>query len=234
VHITVVYDSYPYNPAARVSSGFACFLKTAESTLLFDTGIHGPTLLYNMEQLGLNPQEIDTIVISHIDEDHVGGLFSLLEENHGIMVYVPQSFPPAFKDQIALQAAKVIEVSRRRAISPGIETTGEMGTWIREQALMVRTERGIIVIVGDSHNGVLNIIKKTKKQTRENVFLLLGGFSLGSASPEGLKSVVKSFRRLGVEKVAPCHSSGDKAREIFQDEYKENYIECGVGKVIEL
>jgi 7,8-dihydropterin-6-yl-methyl-4-(beta-D-ribofuranosyl)aminobenzene 5'-phosphate synthase len=97
---------------------------------------------------------------------------------------------------------------------------------------MVRTPKGVILIVGDSHSGVINVIKRVKRLTKEKISLVVGGFSLGRASPPELESIVKIFRRLGVEKVAPCHSSGDRAREIFQKEYKESYIECGVGRVI--
>lgn len=234
MRITIVYDNYAYNPAARISSGFACIIKTADAAILFDTGAYAPTLLYNLEQLGFKPREIDSIVISHIDNDHVGGLFRFLEENRQVRVYVPHSFPEPFKDMIALQGAKVLEVNKRRQIYPNVETTGEMGAWIKEQALMVRTQKGVILIVGDAHSGIINIIKKVKRLTRDKISLVVGGFSLGGASPTDLESMVERFRRLGVERIAPCHSSGDRTREIFQKEYKENYIESGVGRVIEL
>jgi len=232
VHITVVYDNYAYDPEARVSSGFACVVKTPEITVLFDTGIHGPTLLYNLEKLGFTPQEIDSLVISHIDGDHIGGLFTFLEENRNVSVYVPRSFPVPFKDMITLHGAKMVEVGRRRQVYPGVETTGEMGQWIKEQAMMVRTQEGVVVIVGDTHSGIINVIKKAKRLTREKISMVVGGFSLGGASPAELKSIVESFRRLGIQKVAPCHSSGDRTRELFQKEYGEDYIECGVGRVI--
>jgi 7,8-dihydropterin-6-yl-methyl-4-(beta-D-ribofuranosyl)aminobenzene 5'-phosphate synthase len=172
------------------------------------------------------------VVISHTDNDHIGGLFRFLEENRQVRVYVTRSLPNAFKDLIALQGAKVMEVGRRRQICPNVETTGEMGPWIKEQALMVRTLKGTILIVGDTHSGVINVIKKVKRLTKDKVSLVVGGFSLGGASPTELESIVKSFRRLGVERVAPCHSSGDRTRELFQKEYKENYLESGVGRII--
>jgi len=37
-----------------------------------------------------------------------------------------------------------------------------------------------------------------------------------------------------VEKVAPSHCTGDSVREAFRREYKENFIEYGVGKTIEI
>jgi len=232
VFIIIVYDNYGYNPAVRVSSGFACLVKTTTTTLLFDTGVHGPTLLYNLRQLGFTLEEISSIVISHIDFDHVGGLFEFLERNWETKVYVPRSFPSPFKDLIALHQAKVVEVVKRKQICPDVETTGELGTWIKEQSLILRTEKGVVLIVGDAHPGIIDIIKRVKRLTKEKVQLVVGGFGLGGASPTELESIVKNFARLGVEKVAPCHSSGDRARKLFQEKYKENYIESGAGKVI--
>jgi 7,8-dihydropterin-6-yl-methyl-4-(beta-D-ribofuranosyl)aminobenzene 5'-phosphate synthase len=37
-----------------------------------------------------------------------------------------------------------------------------------------------------------------------------------------------------VEKVAPCHCSGERALELFQEAYGKGFIAIGVGKVIEL
>jgi len=232
VLVAIVYDHYRYNPALRVSSGFACLIKTPTATLLFDTGTHGPTLLYNLEQLGIDPEEIDSIVISHIDNDHIGGLFKLLERNRETRVYVPRSFPTPFKDLITLHGAKVIEVARRKQIYPDIETTGELGPWIKEQSLILRTPKGVILIVGDAHSGIINVIKKAKRLTRDKVFLVVGGFGLEGRSTDELKTMVKTFVRLGVEEVAPGHSSGDRARELFQQQYQESYIESGAGRTI--
>lgn len=47
-----------------------------------------------------------------------------------------------------------------------------------------------------------------------------------------MKGIIKGFRDLGVQKVAPSHCSGDRCRELFKEEYKGNYIEGGAGKKI--
>jgi 7,8-dihydropterin-6-yl-methyl-4-(beta-D-ribofuranosyl)aminobenzene 5'-phosphate synthase len=233
--IAIVYDNYGYDPTVRAGSGFACIVKTDTETILFDTGTHGPTLFYNMEKLGFAPEGINTIVISHIDNDHIGGLFSLLEKNWEVTVYVPQSFPPAFKDLIALHQAKVVEVAKPREICPNVETSGELGTWIKEQLLILQTEKGIVLILGDAHSGIINALKKVKNIVTDRIYLVLGGFSLsGSSGPSELGSIVENFVKLGIKKVAPCHSNGDMARRLFQERYKENYIESGVGRVIQV
>jgi 7,8-dihydropterin-6-yl-methyl-4-(beta-D-ribofuranosyl)aminobenzene 5'-phosphate synthase len=55
----------------------------------------------------------------------------------------------------------------------------------------------------------------------------------GAATPQ-IESVIESFRQLGVEKVAPCHCSGDETRKLFREEYGEDYINSGAGKIITL
>ena len=61
---------------------------------------------------------------------------------------------------------------------------------------------------------------------------MLGGFHLGGASKRQIKHIIADFRDLDVQKVAPCHCTGDRAMEIFAEEYGENFIRVGVGRVI--
>ena len=68
----------------------------------------------------------------------------------------------------------------------------------------------------------------------ENIYLVLGGFHLSGAGDSELRSIVNNFRKLGVQKVAPCHCSGDRCRELFKEEYGDDFIENGVGRIIEI
>jgi len=60
--------------------------------------------------------------------------------------------------------------------------------------------------------------------------VLVGGFHLSGTSSARIESIVTEFGQLSVEKVAPCHCSGDKARRLFGERFEEDYIESGVGK----
>ena len=62
----------------------------------------------------------------------------------------------------------------------------------------------------------------------DKVYLVLGGFHHPPVS------CVKEFRKLNVKKVAPSHCTGDAVRNAFKEEYKEDFIEYGVGKIIEI
>ena len=232
VSIITIYDNYEYNPELKTGWGFSCLVKTEKENILFDTGADSPTLLSNMEKLGIAPKEIDTLVLSHIHGDHTGGLAGVLDKNSNVTVYLPKSFPADFKKMVKSYSSEIVEVSNSIKISESVSTTGELGTLIKEQSLIINTENGLVVITGCAHPGIVNIVKKAKELTNENIYLVMGGFHLSGASDSEIRKIVSSFRELGVERVAPCHCSGDRTRELFEKEYKDNFIKNGVGRII--
>ena len=233
VKMTIVYDNNEYDPRLRTAWGFACLLERGDLTLLFDTGGDAVTLRSNMETLGLDPTEIDIVVLSHIHGDHTDGLGGILAVNEETTVYLPRSFPSRFKEQVKTHA-RVVEVHEPVEIAEGIYTTGELGARIIEQSLVLVTGRGLVVITGCAHPGVVNIVAKAKEITNEEVYLVMGGFHLGEASEAAIGGIVEDFREMGVQKAAPCHCSGDLARSLFERAYGEDFIQMGVGSRLEV
>lgn len=235
IELIIVYDNNPFNPQLQESWGFSCLARLPEKTVLFDTGGDSATLLHNMRSLEIDPAEIDAIVLSHIHGDHVGGLKGLLEENSNVIVYLPRSFPQSFKDGVRSLGARVHEVSEAEELFAGVYTTGELGRGVREQSLVITSSKGLVVITGCAHPGVVHIIHTVKDMIpQERVYLIMGGFHLTGASSSQIESIIKEFRQLSVNKVAPCHCSGDEARRMFQEEYGEDYIDSGAGKIVSL
>ena len=109
-----------------------------------------------------------------------------------------------------------------------------MGTRIREQALVIRTERGLVVLTGCAHPGVARMIEKVRALHEENILLVLGGFHLGWAETGKIERIISALKNLGVQYVAPTHCSGDKARALFQKHFGAHYLRVGVGKTIAL
>lgn len=232
--ITVIYDNYIYNNELESSWGFSCLISGGEKNILFDTGEDGSILLSNMRKLGINPEEIDLVVLSHAHLDHIGGLSSLLEINPAVTVYLLKSFPVNFKDDIRKFGVKVIEVQDPLDIGNGFFSTGELGTQIKEQSLIIQTEKGLIIITGCAHPGILEIINKAKKLIDKDILFVMGGFHLAGEREYNINKIISEFKKLGVRYVGPCHCSGDEVRQMFKKEYGVNFINVGVGKVITL
>ncbi|MEA3339409.1 MAG: MBL fold metallo-hydrolase, partial [Chloroflexota bacterium] len=237
VTFTIVYDNNAYDPALQTDWGFACWVETGEATLLFDTGGNGATLLSNMATLGLDPREIDAVVLSHTHGDHTGGLAGLLDTGVRPTVYVPSAFPASFKDGVRART-ELVEVTGPMEILPGFHTTGEMGAGTIEQALVVETEAGadkrhpLVVVTGCAHPGVEKLARRAKESVGGEIYLVMGGFHLGGASRSRVENIIADFRDLGVQRVAPCHCTGDVARQMFADAFGDAYVPAGVGRVI--
>jgi 7,8-dihydropterin-6-yl-methyl-4-(beta-D-ribofuranosyl)aminobenzene 5'-phosphate synthase len=72
------------------------FQNNRSQTVLFDTGWSGSGLIHNMKHLGVDPDSIDAIVLSHGHIDHCGGLIEVLDSiSHPIPVVAhPDVFLP--------------------------------------------------------------------------------------------------------------------------------------------
>jgi 7,8-dihydropterin-6-yl-methyl-4-(beta-D-ribofuranosyl)aminobenzene 5'-phosphate synthase len=234
VTFTIVYDNNAYDTSLRTAWGFACLVEIREARVLFDTGGNGEILLGNMERLGIDPQALDAVVLSHAHGDHTDGLGALLETGAKPTVYVPASFSAAFKDGVSAQT-ELVEVTAPIEIVPGVRTTGEVGSGIIEQALVVRTDEGLVVITGCAHPGVVEMVRAAKETVASgvaaDVFLVMGGFHLGDAGRSQIQGIIADFGDLGVQRVAPCHCTGDGARQMFAEAFGDNCTLAGVGQV---
>ena len=231
ISITVTYDNNHYKQELETDWGFAAAITGTEKNILFDTG-GGQLLLDNMQKLAIEPDSVDVVVLSHIHGDHTGGLSSFLEKNPNVTIYLPKSFPKKFKDNARNSGAKIIEVKESLQICENVYSTGQLGKLIKEQSLIVRTDKGLVVITGCAHPGIVNIIKTVKDLMEDDIFLVMGGFHLEWATKGRIEKIISIFKQWHVQYVGPCHCSGHKARSLFEKHFGGNYINIGAGKVI--
>jgi len=235
ISITVTYDNNPCEQGLETDWGFAAFITGTNKTILFDTGpTKANSLLDNMQKLAIEPDCVEIIVLSHIHGDHTGGLSSFLEKNPNVTVYLPSVFPKKFKDNVRNSGAKITEVEESEQICENVYSTGRLGKWLKEQSLIIRTDKGLVVITGCAHPGIVNIVNKAKELMEDDILLVMGGFHLEWATKGRIEKIISAFKQLGVRYVGPCHCSGHKARSLFEKHFGGNYINIGAGKVITL
>ena len=104
--------------------------------------------------------------------------------------------------------------------------------WPDEQALAFDTDRGVIVVTGCAHPGILAIVEQARAVMQKEILLVMGGFHLGAHSEAQIRGIVTRFEALGVRFAAPCHCSGSWPRRCFREAYGQRYIDIGVGRVI--
>ena len=233
--IKILHDNYPYAEGLKTAWGFSALVRGPEKTILFDTGSDGTLLLENMAKLEVEPNVVDTVVLSHVHGDHTGGLTGFLKEHPHVEVFLPVSFPERFKDTVRGYGPTVVEIENPREICRDVYTTGQMGKLIKEQALVVRTQRGLVVLTGCAHPGVTKMVDKAASLfEQDDILLVMGGFHLEWATRRRIEKIITAFEDHGVRYAAPTHCTGDNARELFQQRFGDRYVRVGVGKTVTL
>jgi len=232
--IAVAYNNVPHVPGFTTAWGFAAVIAAGADTVLFDTGGDGPTLLTNLRQLGIDPKSIDAVVLSHIHGDHTGGLDDFLARRPNVTVYMPRSFPVAFRRAVERRGARVEAVGGPQRLRGNLYSTGEIGDGADEQALIVDTSAGLVVVTGCAHPGIVKIVRAARAYLNKDIYLLMGGFHLLGRGPDQNRATIDALRKLGIRKVAPSHCTGDEAIAMFRAAWGDDFVEGGCGAVIEL
>lgn len=231
--ITVICDNYATRDDLETSWGFSCLIKHGGKNILFDTGGDGVVLSKNMAKLDIDPASIDLLMISHQHWDHTGGIYYVLNAKHNMPVCVPYSFSTRFKEDMKRYGAELIEVKKAQEISPGFYSTGDMKGLIREQAALLQSSVGTVVITGCAHPGIVKIVKTAKTiLPDDDPALAMGGFHLLHDADNNILKTIAHFKNMGVRYAAASHCSGKRARELFACEYGDHFIPLGVGTII--
>jgi 7,8-dihydropterin-6-yl-methyl-4-(beta-D-ribofuranosyl)aminobenzene 5'-phosphate synthase len=234
LRIKVIFDNVRYNEQFESAWGFSCIIEGMQQVILFDTGSDGNILLANMRKTGVDPRKVEAVFLSHIHGDHTGGLSAFLQQNPEVTVYLPASFPASFQKSITALGSRFKTLEKPEKLFGQVHTTGELGSWIKEQSLVIDTPRGLVIVTGCAHPGIVQIVSQTKNWLQKKVFLVVGGFHLEGQPQRELQQVADELKKLGVEKVAPSHCTGDEARKLFRKLWGQNFVESGVGAIIEL
>ncbi len=209
--ITIIYDNTVFRKDLRADWGFAALVETYGKKILFDTGASGSILLANMEKLGIAPDGIRDVFISHPHFDHTGGLSGFLDVNHDVTVWVPRSL------RGVKNATRVMAIDASIKLYEGIYSTGELGGI--EQSLCVATPKGVVVIAGCSHPKMAHIIASASQFGK--VYGIIGG--LHGNRPETVAAL---------DLICATHCTQHKQE--IKSLYPEKYIEGGAGKIIEI
>lgn len=201
----------------RSVHGFSALVETEETRLLFDTGPDGDVLMEALAAEGVGVEDLDLVVISHAHKDHVGGLARLLYHRPRLPVSAPVRSAPSIAKMLP-RGAVVVGEKGPGMVAPHIRTTGDLPGDIPEQALVISTAGGYVVLTGCGHPGLGILLAAAGG----NVVMVVGG--LHSLSDEDVSLT-------SLDGLVACHCTPSK--RILA--HTHDWIDLGyVGTVIQM
>jgi len=104
-----------------------------------------------------------------------------------------------------------------------------------EQAVVVRTRRGLVVILGCAHRGLINTVRRAIELTGDGrVRAVIGGTHLAAAEPPQVERTIEEMRALGVDRLVACHCTGFGPAAELRSAFGESFSPGGVGVTFRL
>lgn len=95
--------------------------------------------------------------------------------------------------------------------------------------------KGLVVVVGCSHAGIINIINHAKKITGvDKVAAVIGGFHLIEATEERIEKTAQALKDLDIDLVLPGHCTGLKASGEIARVLGDNFDQLHSGKIVDI
>ena len=104
-----------------------------------------------------------------------------------------------------------------------------------DQALIIKTPPGLVVILGCAHRGIINTLYHARSLSGvKKIDTVIGGCHLMNASEERIWRTVAALKELGVGRLGVCHCTGMAASVIMAQEFGDRFFSNNAGTVLDL
>jgi len=164
--------------------------------------------------------------------------------------------PPRSTKALSKMDSRVVWTSGPTEVLPGLFLTGEIprrttfedtggrffldaacarpDPLLDDQALFFETSRGVVVLLGCAHAGVVNTLEHVTDLTHgKPLWAVMGGMHLLKASAERLDRTIEALRRWNIGKFVPAHCTGMDAAAKLWGTFPKKCSLCPVGTSME-
>jgi len=107
--------------------------------------------------------------------------------------------------------------------------------FLDDQSLILDTDKGLILVLGCAHSGMINIIHHVINKTGKQKFsAVLGGTHLDFLTPEQLEESIAFLKKMDLERIGVSHCTGMRAAFRLHQEFGDRYFYGCVGSVLEV
>lgn len=104
-----------------------------------------------------------------------------------------------------------------------------------DQSLSIECEKGLVVILGCAHSGVVNILDAVSQWTAtQKIYAVIGGMHLVNADTNRIHETMRAFKRYDIQKIVPLHCTGSKAIQQLEQTFGDRVLCLGAGSRLSL
>jgi len=102
-------------------------------------------------------------------------------------------------------------------------------------SLIINTEKGLVVVLGCAHRGVINTLYHARHLTgTKQIYAVLGGAHLTSASEERVRLTIAALKELDIKRLGLCHCTGLPSASLLAQEFGDRFFFNNIGTITEL
>ncbi len=104
---------------------------------------------------------------------------------------------------------------------------------VDDQSMLVETPRGVVLVLGCTHSGVINTLRYAAHLAGcERFAAVIGGMHLGGADAARIDATIAALDDYRVDAVAPCHCTGEHAMQAMRRHFTERFVDVGAGTTL--
>lgn len=104
-----------------------------------------------------------------------------------------------------------------------------------DQSLAIKTEAGLVVILGCAHRGIINTLYHVRQLTGiDKIKTVIGGSHLMGVSEERLWQTIGALREFDIQKMGLCHCTDLPAASFLSQEFGDAFFFNRAGTVTEI
>jgi len=110
----------------------------------------------------------------------------------------------------------------------------EPDTILDDQAVVVKTSKGLVVVLGCAHHGMINTLMYAREITGdERVHAVVGGTHLFRAGPDQVQQTIAALEEFKVAHLGVSHCTGMYASMDLMQHFEDRFFFNHVGKIME-
>ena len=137
-------------------------------------------------------------------------------------------------------SGEIPRLSKFETGDPNLVVISASGESVRDPladdySLFIDSPKGLIILLGCAHAGVLNIIDHACKITgKDKIHMLIGGTHLKFSSPEQLEATLDKLEEVAIDRIGVAHCTGLRQAQKLADRFGDRFFFASVGTEIHI